>query len=431
MKRKKISAFITLIALTLTMMTGCMMSKSTVIVNADGSGTVTVWSGSSENYLLESTGMSRSEIQIQMKSEGYEKKEVDGKTYWGTENKKNFSNLSELDFTFEENVMDENGNSIGTTTTNYDFGDVKMGKTTVGMSLTIHINLSGDVLEDITATEGSNNTEIDALDSRIEALMEKYKDDFIVQLMFQMPGTVTETKNTSKGVHVSGNIIKINYVEIWNEMQRNGDTETTLMFQISNIGSTDTTIAPHPALPVTPSFIDVQSSDWYYEPIEVLYAGGLIKGYENGSFAPLSTISVAEYCEILANATGMETGTGESGWWAEKAIQGCIDAGYIAARGPVTAEVYNTPITREEAVAVLQKVSKHPVLEKVDFYVGFDIPDWDEISDQYKDFVLEAYNSGLTIGVDANRTFLPKKNLSRAEVCQLFYTIGWTTEKTP
>ena len=55
-----------------------------------------------------------------------------------------------------------------------------------------------------------------------------------------------------------------------------------------------------------------------------------------------------------------------------------------------------------------------------------DIPDYDEISNRFKHAVLNAYAYGITNGVDANRTFNPKGELTRAQICQLFCNMGWT-----
>lgn len=54
------------------------------------------------------------------------------------------------------------------------------------------------------------------------------------------------------------------------------------------------------------------------------------------------------------------------------------------------------------------------------------IPDVEEISPVYLDAVKTAYVTGLCSGVDAAGTFKPKSNITRAEVCQLFYNVNWT-----
>ena len=55
------------------------------------------------------------------------------------------------------------------------------------------------------------------------------------------------------------------------------------------------------------------------------------------------------------------------------------------------------------------------------------IPDYDEISPVYKESIKEAYKYGITSGMDDAHTFAPKSLLTRAQICQLFYNLGWTT----
>lgn len=54
------------------------------------------------------------------------------------------------------------------------------------------------------------------------------------------------------------------------------------------------------------------------------------------------------------------------------------------------------------------------------------IPDADQIASDYLDDIKAAYKVGLCSGSDASGTFNPKANITRAEVCQLFYNINWT-----
>lgn len=54
------------------------------------------------------------------------------------------------------------------------------------------------------------------------------------------------------------------------------------------------------------------------------------------------------------------------------------------------------------------------------------IPDASEIAADYLDDIKVAYKVGLCSGSDAAGTFNPKANITRAEVCQLFYNINWT-----
>ena len=56
-----------------------------------------------------------------------------------------------------------------------------------------------------------------------------------------------------------------------------------------------------------------------------------------------------------------------------------------------------------------------------------DIPDYDQISPEYQDTIMNAYNFNITDGMKADHTFVPQGTLTRAQVCQLFYNLNWTT----
>ena len=71
-------------------------------------------------------------------------------------------------------------------------------------------------------------------------------------------------------------------------------------------------------------------------------------------------------------------------------------------------------------------LAKPSSVRTVKKYIGEDIPDYADISPEYKENVLKAYNCLITTGVDVKRTFLPKNSLKRGEVCQLFYNLNWT-----
>ena len=59
--------------------------------------------------------------------------------------------------------------------------------------------------------------------------------------------------------------------------------------------------------------------------------------------------------------------------------------------------------------------------------VESDIPDFADIKAGYRANILEAYKVGITNGMDSSRTFNPKGELTRGQICTLFYNLGWTS----
>jgi hypothetical protein len=54
----------------------------------------------------------------------------------------------------------------------------------------------------------------------------------------------------------------------------------------------------------TPKFNDVQTGDWYYQPVEEAVYAGIAKGYNEGSFKPNAPISRQEMACVLVQALG-------------------------------------------------------------------------------------------------------------------------------
>lgn len=203
------------------------------------------------------------------------------------------------------------------------------------------------------------------------------------------------------------------------------EPEDTDNEQAEDVDGEDTDTENNDEVVAPVRFPDVPRSMWCYNAIYTMTQGGLVSGYGNGTFGPSDTITVGQFAQIMARAKGYEIGAGETGWWAELAVKNCLENEIIADRGPITQEAYDVPITREEAVAALQIATEKESTDKNKFSWS-DIPDYNDISEEYREIIVEAYNSGITSGVDETRAFLPQKSLTRAEVCQLFYNIGWT-----
>lgn len=172
-----------------------------------------------------------------------------------------------------------------------------------------------------------------------------------------------------------------------------------------------------------PTFVDTPVTAWYTAAAEAMAAGGLMAGVGDSRFSPDTDLTVGELAQILARATGLPVGTGESGYWAEIAIKSCLEKGYITDRGEVNQVNYGVPVDRQESIAAMQRASGR---EPTGTLTAADIPDFAAIKDEFKQDLLDAYNSGVTAGMDENRTCGPDLSLTRAQVAQLFYALGWT-----
>lgn len=175
-------------------------------------------------------------------------------------------------------------------------------------------------------------------------------------------------------------------------------------------------------------FGDVTEEHWAYSMINEMADGGLIKGYEDGSFRPSNQITIAEMCSLIAHAKG--EGGNTEGYWAAGMIEYCIyDLHCLPIQGPTTQDYYGVPCSRELAVHMLMTglgINEENATLKPKTVYRSDIPDYDEINDLYKDEVYNAYCKGVLTGYE-DGSFKPQGSLTRAEVATIFYRTGWKT----
>lgn len=390
-KQRKAKALLLGLAVCLAM-TGCANQTTSVTVNSDGSGTVFARGGLTEDAVAKYEETYGADVDTEnMDSFMYR-----GERYYGYMAESSFASPATLDLSF---VDDARNNVYGAASDiKVGFGDVSLSRQSDGSyKLDIKVDTEANLVK--------------GLPSNVKSLYNSNKSGVSQMLTFSMPGDVKQTAGDTTGVTINGSVLSLDYAKLVK------NKNTSYSFTIG---------AGRQQAVLTPSFTDVPSSFWAYNAIESMARGGLVSGYGNGIFGPTNTITIEQFCQILARATGMETGAGESGWWAEKAVASCVNAGYVAQRDGRAA--YAAPITREAAIAGLQMASGRAALEGKNYTIA-SIPDAADISPQYKDLIVAAYNSGITNGVKADGTFLPQRTLTRAEVCQLFYNLSWTAPR--
>lgn len=108
---------------------------------------------------------------------------------------------------------------------------------------------------------------------------------------------------------------------------------------------------------------DVHAGDWYYEPICVLNASGIMFGDENGFFNPNSQITRQDVCVMLQRILSLPAGKADfadgdaiSGYAAE-AVGSLYQSGIVSGRGDNLFAPQDT-MTRAEAAAILCRASE-------------------------------------------------------------------------
>ena len=174
-------------------------------------------------------------------------------------------------------------------------------------------------------------------------------------------------------------------------------------------------------------FTDVQANAWYKEYIDYAVTYGLLNGKGNGKMEPESTITRAEFVQVLANLAGVDTSNKvvytafsdvKSGQWYAPAVKWAAENGIV---NGMTADIFapNEKITREQMCTMLIRFIenyKGITLEKKNDKKIF--ADDAEISSWAKDAVYKCQVGGLVSGVSATR-FAPKSNANRASVATI------------
>ena len=237
-------------------------------------------------------------------------------------------------------------------------------------------------------------------------------------------------------------------------------------------------------VPGTPSssynnyYTDVTSGAWYYHPVMTLTEGDLLAGYGNNKFGPNDTLTKEQLNIIITRMAGGDpyyNGNKES---ASRAYAVIWLADYICKGNIKTLTAYETEIARTSGVSggLLVNISSNGVIggmwqcvydnwraslnagRSTDYIASLDeIPDADNIRNWIEEnweemasllninnpanyasthdrvvatceqAICRAYNLGMVSGYDSAGTFGPYDTLTRAQLAQMMYNMGWTT----
>ena len=394
-----------------TCLSGCVGEVVTVNINDDMSGTMSIKAGFTYEALERIADMSGDETATDLSE--LESFTYNGVTYYGETQEETFSNINELNelFSSSNNLLNDEEMSEAVQGNAADLAIVFAKNSDNTITMTMNLT-PPDKSQGIETAEGvEQGVDIDM--SGMEEMAEEMVKDMAIVMTFNFPATVKQTAGPSPdGINVNGKTVSIDLIKAGADIEN----EAKLVF---------TTAATVAAIKIEQRvFTDVASEAWYCKPIEAMAEKGIINGMGDGKFAPDGTITYAQFCNIAAKSEGLDFGT-ENGYWGYKAIQSCLAKGYIDNLGAITAKNYDVPMTSEAAVAAMARIYANRLQKDTEYLpiTGRDIPDYSTISSAYQKDIVNAYNAGITNGVDQNKTFSPKSSLTRAQVCQLFYNV--------
>ena len=163
--------------------------------------------------------------------------------------------------------------------------------------------------------------------------------------------------------------------------------------------------------PYTGQFADVPSDAWYAENVELAYEYGLVNGVSQTSFAPDSSLTMAEAVKLAACLHSIyQNGTADYAVYAVYALENGILSAPL--------ESYEAAATRGAFADVLAKAFPEEALESVNFVEDGAIPDVPEGA-YYADAAYLLYRAGVLTGSDAAGRLLPDSTIKRSEAAAI------------
>lgn len=230
-----------------------------------------------------------------------------------------------------------------------------------------------------------------------------------------------------------------------------------------------------PSASYSNSYTDVPTTYWAYHPIMTLTEGGLLAGYGNGKFGPNDTLTKEQvsiiYTRMIGN-TPYPNGNQEVAsrayaaiWFTGRALTGqgnqyltkyetqlAMDCGnllnHVASNGTVAFgsmsrgiyDCWRANLAAGRTIDYIDSVDELPDADEIHAWIDANWQEMksillltgnyskEEIVETCEDCICYAYNLGLMNGVDSNRTFAPNAPLTRAQLAQILYNMGWTYE---
>ncbi|MCQ2456282.1 MAG: DUF4838 domain-containing protein [Clostridia bacterium] len=173
-------------------------------------------------------------------------------------------------------------------------------------------------------------------------------------------------------------------------------------------------------------FTDVKKKQWYYEPIEEVYAEGIMQGVSETEFAPVKSLTRAETVTLLSrlacvNVEGMSESltfkdTKKTAWYAEY-VGWAAESGVVNGYDDGTFRP-NAPVSRQELASLIVRFLSYMEAHLADSPKIAKYSDEGKIAGWAKENAEVMRKSGLMNGDDAGR-FNPKSTATRAEMAAI------------
>ena len=176
-------------------------------------------------------------------------------------------------------------------------------------------------------------------------------------------------------------------------------------------------------------FYDVDSNDWFYEPVKSAWQNDLIDGVTARYYMPDNTLTVAQAVKLAAalhqkQSVGFVTLQNGGAHWYDNYVNYAVANSLIeAAYQSKSAETMNAAVTRAEFVHILSKLLNAGTINTVN-----SIPDV-KAGDAYADEIFAFYRAGILTGSDRLGTFHPTSSLKRSEAAAILVRLYDATQR--
>ena len=176
-------------------------------------------------------------------------------------------------------------------------------------------------------------------------------------------------------------------------------------------------------------FYDVDSNDWFYEPVKSAWQNDLIDGVTARYFKPERSLTVAQGVKLAAalhqkQSVGFVTLQNGGAHWYDNYVNYAVANSLIeAAYQSKSAEDMNKAVTRAEFVHILSKLLNAGTINTVN-----NIPDV-KSGDAYADEIFAFYRAGILTGSDRLGTFHPESSLKRSEAAAILVRLYDATQR--
>lgn len=154
-------------------------------------------------------------------------------------------------------------------------------------------------------------------------------------------------------------------------------------------------------------FSDVTIDFWGIEYISSMLEMGIVSGYEDGTFRPGSTITVAEFTTMLVKMQNYDLVKVENGQWYESFIRTAENEGLIM-KGEYSPEQLAENISRADMARMIARAGS------LEMGIGSYFKDHMDIKEPYLPYIYSVANAEIIKGYE-DGSFAPAREATRAE----------------